>query len=313
MKKTKFIAAALSCALLLGGCGVKGGDVVMNVGGIDVNESEFSFFLDTYRDNLDLGAAKETSLEYCEKNHEIVAVAKAMGIEFDEETQKNINDYKKQVVDTYDSDKGYKKFLKEKNLTDEYIDRLVSVGFYAQELEKKLDEKEYTDEEKQEYFKEHYRRAKHILLSTKDMTTNEELPEDKQAEAKTKAEELLSRAQNGEDFDALVSEFSEDPGSKSNPDGYVFTDNEMVAQFQDGVDSIGFGEFTLVKSDFGYHVIQRLPLDDNPEFFDQEYQKAAANLPSAMDNERFEKQVDEWMKEYGLEVKVNQDVLDSIE
>lgn len=315
MKHTKLAAALLSCSLLLSACGGIAGEgpVVMTVGDMEITQSEFEFFLNTYREQLNLDEAKKISQEYCEQNHLILAVAKAMGIEFDEETQKEFEEYKKQVEESYDAEMGYEEFLKENNLQDDYISSLVAVSFYAELLQEKMGAKEYTEEEKQEYFKNHYRRAKHVLISTTDMATGEELSEEKQAEAKTKAEDILKRAQSGEDFAALVSEFSEDPGSATNPDGYVFTDNEMVIEFQDGVDSIAPGEFTLVKSDYGYHVIQRLALDETPEYFTAEYNKVSAGLPDYMDNTRFEEQIDAWAEEYGVKTAVNQEAIDSIE
>lgn len=307
MKYTKLAAAALSCTLLLGGCGANTGsdssETLMTVGDINVTENEFNFFLTTYKDNMDLGAAKELSLEYCERNHLIIAVAEAMGIEFDEETQTEIDEYKQQVVDAYDSDTGYNEFLKENGLTDEYIDRLVSVGFYSDALQEVVENVGYTDEEKREYFKEHYRRAKHILLTS----------EEEDATIEAQAEELLERAQSGEDFDTLISEYSEDPGSETYPDGYVFTDDEMVVEFQDGVDSIGIGEFTLVKSSYGYHIIQRLALDETEEYFEEQYANVESDIESAMENDKFLEQLYAWAEEYGIEITVNQELLDSIE
>ncbi len=307
MKYTKLAAAALSCTLLLGGCGANTGsdssETLMTVGDINVTENEFNFFLTTYKDNMDLGAAKELSLEYCERNHLIIAVAEAMGIKFDEETQTEIDEYKQQVVDAYDSDTGYNEFLKENGLTDEYIDRLVSVGFYSDALQEVVENVGYTDEEKREYFKEHYRRAKHILLTS----------EEEDATIEAQAEELLERAQSGEDFDTLISEYSEDPGSETYPDGYVFTDDEMVVEFQDGVDSIGIGEFTLVKSSYGYHIIQRLALDETEEYFEEQYANVESDIESAMENDKFLEQLYAWAEEYGIEITVNQELLDSIE
>lgn len=283
---------------------------VMTVGDVGVTAGVYEFYLNSYKKSLDDETAKQMAQDQCEANHQIIAVAKAMGIEFDEETQQKIADYKQQVVDSYNG--GYEDFLKENNLTDADIDTIISVTYYAEELQKKMGEKEFTDEEKREYFKENYRRAKHILISTKDMTTNKDLPEDKQAEAKTKAEELLERAKNGEDFDALVSEYSEDPGSKSNPDGYVFTDNEMVPEFQDGVDSLKPGEFTLVKSSYGYHVIERLALDETTELFEKEYTNAADSLAKKMENNRFKEQVYAWVDEYGISTEVDQKAIDKV-
>jgi len=313
MKHTKFAAALLSCSLLLSACGgVDKGPVVMTVGDQEIAQNEFEFFLNTYRENLDLGEAKKMSQQYCGQNHLILAIADAMGVELDDATQKEFEDYKAQMVDYYDSQVGYDEFLKENNVDDEYVTKLMSVSYYAGLLQEKMDTKEYTEEEKQEYFKNKYRRAKHVLIATTDMTTGEEMPADKKAEAKTKAEDILKRAQSGEDFDALVSEFSEDPGSKTNPDGYVFTDNEMVIEFQDGTDSIKPGEFTLVETSYGYHVIQRLALDETPEFFNTEYEKVKETIVNGMDADRFEDQLDVWADEYGIETKINEDAMNSI-
>ncbi len=320
MKHTKLAAALLSATFLLSACGgVDEGPVVMTVGNIEITQSEFEFFLDTYKEQLDFGAAKKISQEYCEKNNMVLAVAKAMGVEMSDEVKKEFDDYFKQVKESYDEyenengKKGFSAFLKEKNLTEDYISSLVSVSFYAEILNEKLGESEYTDEEKQEYFKNHYRRAKHILISTTDMNTGASLDDEQKAEATKKAEELLNRAKSGENFDSLISEFSEDPGSATNPDGYVFTDNEMVIEFQDGVDSIKPGEFTLVESDYGYHVIQRLALDETPEYFKTEYDKVSADLDSIMDSTRFEEQLVAWAEEYGVKTVINEEEMNKIE
>lgn len=315
MKFTKVLALLLLCPILLAGCGsrVSGGDVVMTVGDMDVTESEFNFYMTTYKENIDLGEVKNVALKYCKKSHLIIAVGKAMGIEFDEETTKNIKESKKRVITNYDNNGGYKTFLKENNLTDEFFDRLVSVEYYANELRSYMEKTEYTEAEKRDYFKDNYRRAKHIFLSTKDSQTGDNLTEEKQEEVKAKAEDLLQRLQNGEDMDLLIAEYSDDPESESNPDGYLFTDNEMMSEFQNGVDSINVGEFTVVKSALGYHVIEKLGLVEGSELFEEHYFKVSANLSQIMLERALEEQLDKWADEKGITVTVNQDVIDKIE
>ena len=316
MKFTKIAAVVLAGAMLLTGCGQKKEEgtkagaptfdttkTAMTIGDVNVSAGLFNFYFNSFmRQTDDKDKAKEAALEQCENNLLILAVAQAKGVTFDEDKQKEIDDYKQSVVDSYDG--GYEDFLNENGLTDEDIDTIISVGYYAEELEKEVDQTEYTDDEKRDYFKNHYRRAKHILISVDDDTDD--------AAAKKQAEELLNRAKNGEDFDALITEFSKDPGSASNPDGYVFTDNEMVQEFQDGVDSIGYGEFTLVKSDYGYHVIERLALDETPEYFEEQYTKNADSVATVMENNRFEEQVHAWEKEYNIETKVDDAVINEI-
>ncbi len=100
--------------------------------------------------------------------------------------------------------------------------------------------------------------VKHILIST-DVTESAEgeapaTPEDKKA----LAEQVLQRAQNGEDFDALMEEFSEDPGQ--GPEGYTFGPGEMQPEFEQASFALAIGEISgLVQTDYGYHIIKRVP------------------------------------------------------
>ncbi len=72
---------------------------------------------------------------------------------------------------------------------------------------------------------------------------------------------VYEKAIGGESFDALISAYNIDPGMSANPDGYVFTRGEMVLPFEEAAFSAREGEITPpVKTDYGYHVLQRLPL-----------------------------------------------------
>ena len=111
-----------------------------------------------------------------------------------------------------------------------------------------------------ERFDETYLRCKHVLIKTVDDDNNEL---ENQDELKAKAEEVASRAKAGEDFDALIKEYNEDPGMESSPDGYVFTEGEMVDAFYQGTKALEVGGISdPIKSSYGWHIIQRLPLRD---------------------------------------------------
>ena len=172
-----------------------------------------------------MGQAKKSSLEYCQRNQLIVEVAKAMDIKLDSDTQSKLKDYQKSIKDSYDREGGYKKFLKDNNLTDDYIDTLASVSYYTDALKKQTETPTFTEDELREYFKEHYRRVKYVLISTIDSQTGDEVSDDKKEEAKKTAEEVLEKAQNGEDFDTLISDYSPNTANDSDENGYIFTDN----------------------------------------------------------------------------------------
>lgn len=109
-------------------------------------------------------------------------------------------------------------------------------------------------------FDQTYMRCKHVLIKTVD-DNKKEL--ENQDELKAKAAEVASRAKAGEDFDALIKEYNEDPGMESSPDGYVFTEGEMVDEFYQGTKALEVGGISdPIKSNYGWHIIQRLPLRD---------------------------------------------------
>ena len=110
-------------------------------------------------------------------------------------------------------------------------------------------------------------RVKHILLKTVD-DDRQPLPEDQIAEKKTQADTLLSQLQGvGADeleakFDELMMAHSED-NPQNNPDGYTAASGEMVAPFEEASLALKEGELSgIVESEFGYHIILRLPLSD---------------------------------------------------
>lgn len=94
-------------------------------------------------------------------------------------------------------------------------------------------------------------RAKQILIMNND-------DDDPEANRKL-AEDVLSLAKNGEDFDALVAKYGEDPEMITNPTGYYFTYGELIAEFEDAAFALDIDELSgVVESHLGYHIILRL-------------------------------------------------------
>ena len=123
-------------------------------------------------------------------------------------------------------------------------------------------------------------RTKHILLKTVD--TDKPLTDDSDrntglyeplddatvAEKKKLAEDILTQLDASSDpvglFDELMNQYSEDTGLSNNPNGYTFTEGQMVTEFYDGAKALAEDEVSeLVKSSYGYHIIKRVKLDDS--------------------------------------------------
>jgi peptidyl-prolyl cis-trans isomerase D len=108
------------------------------------------------------------------------------------------------------------------------------------------DKHRYTGLEKQVH-------ARHVLVKAEESANDTA-----KAEAKKHAEQLLARAQKGEDFAALARQYSEDTGSAKkggdlgwNPKG------RMVKPFDDAQFALAPGQISgIVQSNFGFHIIK---------------------------------------------------------
>lgn len=154
-----------------------------------------------------------------------------------------------------------------------------------------------------------YVHAKHILIAFPDDIEKDEngnIPESAKAETLAKAKEVLEKVNNGEDFDALIKEYGEDPGMKSQPDGYYFTKGRMVQEFEDAAYALEIGATTgLVETSYGYHIIKRLDLDDGSDGFytSDEYQNLAYDALEKMLNDEIADYKLDYAENYDSRVK----------
>ena len=125
-----------------------------------------------------------------------------------------------------------------------------------------------TDEDIQAFIDdEGYTTVKHILISTQTADGSTMTGEDLAGKTAL-ATLILTQLQEVKDdpdalcakFDELMNQYSEDTGLPYYPDGYTFKSGEMVEEFEtaaQGLDEYGLSD--LVQTDYGYHIILRLP------------------------------------------------------
>ena len=205
---------------------------IIEVGDIKVTEDDVFGFYEEVTDN---------SISYATELLKYGQLAAMKGVTLDEETEDTIA----HII----SDQAWD--MVEADVSRGTVHRMLQAIGLSQMLAAKVAEGINVSETQQkEHFISSYMRAKHILV-----------------EDKTLAEDILKKAQGGVDFDKLIADYNTDPGMPSNPDGYIFTDGEMVEPFENCVKSLKPDEIGICESDYGWHIIKRLSLTGDEEGF----------------------------------------------
>ncbi len=301
MKKISLLAVVSAMALALSSCGVNAAltKTAMEIGDVKVTTGDVAVVADMMSGGGDFDTYKNSLKEQIEISFKYGELGEALDIELTPEEKKSAVQIRAQYAQQMGGLSALEDYLKDNGSSTEFLDKLFTASMYQTQVNEKinadLEGKEVTPEEVNAYYNEKYLCAKHILI---------EKGEDQEASKKL-AEELLERAKNGEDFDAMAQEYSTDPGLETNPQGYVFTEGEMVAPFENGVKELDFGGFGICESDYGYHVLLRLELPELTE-------EMNGTVTSAYERNRVEIRLDELLAENKIKVEVDDMAIDAI-
>jgi peptidyl-prolyl cis-trans isomerase D len=110
----------------------------------------------------------------------------------------------------------------------------------------------YYNQHQPEYQVPEQSRSRHILIKLSADANTEST-----AAAKAKAEDVLKQLQAGGNWTDLAKKYSDDPGSKDSGGELGFSKRGiMVKEFDDAIFSQNPGDIKIVKSQFGFHVVQ---------------------------------------------------------
>ncbi len=153
--------------------------------------------------------------------------------------------------------------------------------------------RKYYDEHLSEFSVPEQRQASHILLTVAATASRAE-----QDAVKARAEQLLAQVkQNPAKFAEIAKAISQDPGSAVNGGELgSFGRGMMVKPFDDAVFSLKAGEISsLVKSDFGYHIIKLTGIKaSSPTPFDEVSAGVQARLRQQKAADRFAELADKF-------------------
>lgn len=136
--------------------------------------------------------------------------------------------------------------------------------------------REFYDQNPQRFKQPERIRARHVLVRVAPGASEEQ-----EAEARGRIEAALARLNDGEDFEAVAREVSEDPGSKDQGgDLGFFARGQMVPPFEEAAFALEPGATSeIVRTDFGFHVIrleERKPAEERS--FDEAAREIAEEL-----------------------------------
>lgn len=147
--------------------------------------------------------------------------------------------------------------------------------------------------------------AQHILIKTeKDGEVDSNF-------ARNLATILYEKIQNGESFDSLAAEYSDDKSNapKGGDLGY-FERRQMVQPFDEAVFNLKVGEISpIVETRFGFHIIKLTDIKDYPP-----YEEEIDNIREIYKKSRYQYDYDQYMSELQKEFNysVNNELIDSL-
>ena len=115
-------------------------------------------------------------------------------------------------------------------------------------------------------------KCRHILVGTADPRTGNRLRDD--STAKRRADSIFNALRSGSDFGLLAATLSDDEGSKDNRGEYKFSSMDMsnlAKEFADFIFYRNSGTREVVKTSFGYHVLEVMDQKNFEESYKMAY------------------------------------------
>lgn len=267
----------------------------------DIPDDFWTFADDNGKSQLEY--AKELALDFLKDDAILYAKSVENGVELSSEERSYISSQ----ISSLKQDNVSLAQFEYMGISVEELENYYKEMFTIQHLSDKLIEKgeiKIDDAAAKEQFESAFVKAQHILIPTVNQETQAPLSDEEVAKAKKKAEDILKRIKDGEDFTELMNKYCEDPGVKQNPDGYVFSSGVMVPEFEEAAFALAEGEVSeLVTTSYGIHIIKRVPFDMSGT----QEKESLKSVKSQLAVPELQKLLETWRGE--MDIKVNEDAL----
>ncbi len=319
MKKLKKTAAFLLAAAMLIITGCNGVNIVdasyiAKVNGEEIKTVEFMYYLAVAKMTIQQSADTSVNADFWNTTEidgkKAIEVAKEKALEdavkatiiaqkaMDEGFSADTSEATQQINNAVS---GVGEYAEANGFTEEGIKMAYKKAYLRTKLFDKYEEDgkiSVSADEMKEYYEKNFRTVKHILIMTTDPDSGAAKRTDEEALAL--AEEIEKSLADGADFDSLMAEKSEDPGSASNPEGYTFAKNgSMVKEFEETAFKLQENEISApVKTSYGYHILKRCPLISYDKYIET---NGEDSIKTTISSEAEDKFVDEWKKDAKIE------------
>ena len=189
---------------------------------------------------------------------------------------------------------------------------IIRLNYYRTEAVNDYAKKSVTDKQIQKYYDENVYgdiSCKHILITpavTDNMSDEDKTKADK--EALQKAKDIIKKLKNGESFDDLAKEYSDDTSNKDKGGdlGY-FNTGDMLEEFEKAAFALKKGKYTTtpVKTKYGYHIILKTDEKEKPSLEDKKEEIINTKAYEAKSNDTALSinALVELRKEYGMNIE----------
>ncbi len=180
-----------------------------------------------------------------------------------------------------------------------------------------------TSAERDAYYQNNYYRYLHLYIMDVDFVRDddgdivyeegvakwEEISDERWDEKFELAKSLQQRAENGEDFEKLMVDYTEEIGYEKYPYGHYVcgvsaNENNYFPEILENVKLTEIGGVRLFRSDYGLHLIKRLELDDKG-YEHEENEDDFSDFVDLVTEEKYKKRLsDEFDK-----IKINEDII----
>ena len=249
-------------------------EVVMKIGDFEITYETYRYLYmscrSTYESSNEQKTADEIKAEVLGELFYQTAVrtlAKQFGKELTDAQKSEINLHVKNLEKTYESygsdlnEMLASRYMTKKVYKDWYsLESYMTTGIYEYCKNKDNAALDYSEEAIAELMAQ-YNRALMIFVAVNEERSDEN--------AKKKVEGILEKLAAGEDFTETAKSYSDDMGSDAEI-GFYFKADETDENIVKAYNVLSDGEYTpeAVKTDSGYYILYRLPVD--PEHFEKE-------------------------------------------